>query len=59
MPNPVTNFEIAGEESKELSEFYTNVFGWEMNAYEEGFYWFETGTGSAKGIEGHHISTKR
>ncbi len=52
MPNPVTNFEIAGEESKELSEFYTNVFGWEMNAYEEGFYWFETGTGSAKGIEG-------
>lgn len=53
MPNPVTNFEIAGEKSKALSEFYGAVFDWEMNAYEEGFYWFQTGSESAKGIEGH------
>lgn len=53
MPNPVTNFEIVAAESKTLSEFYSAVFDWDMNAYEEGYYWFNTGSDSAKGIEGH------
>ena len=53
MSNPVTNIEIACEDSKALSEFYSDVFDWKMNAYEEGFYWFETGSEDAKGIEGH------
>lgn len=53
MSNPVTNIEIACEDSQALSEFYSDVFDWKMNAYEDGFYWFETGSEDAKGIEGH------
>lgn len=53
MGNPVTNFEIVGEESKALGDFYGAVFDWKMNEYEEGYYWFETGSGPDKGIEGH------
>ena len=53
MSNPVMNFEIAGLEGKALAEFYGSVFGWEVNEYEEGFYWFETGSEITKGIEGH------
>ncbi len=53
MSNPVTNFEIAGAKSKTLSLFYENVFNWKMNAYQEGYYWFKTGSEDDKGIEGH------
>ena len=53
MGNPVTMFEIVGDEGKSLSEFYSNVFDWKMNEYEEGYYGIETGTESDRGIEGH------
>ena len=53
MENPVTNFEIVGNEPKALRQFYTTVFNWELNEYEEGYYWFETGSESDNGIEGH------
>lgn len=53
MENPVTNFEIVGTEPIILQQFYSNVFNWKINAYEEGYYWFETGSESDNGIEGH------
>ncbi len=53
MGNPVTNIEIVGKDGKTLSEFYSTVFDWKMNEYEEGYYGFETGSAKNKGIEGH------
>ena len=53
MVNPVTNFEIVGTDTNSLYQFYSTVFNWKINAYEEGYYWFETGSESDKGIEGH------
>ena len=53
MENPVMNFEIVGEKSKALNDFYSAVFDWKMNEYEEGYYWFETGCETDNGIEGH------
>ncbi|MCG9128598.1 hypothetical protein JT359_13450 [Candidatus Poribacteria bacterium] len=53
MVNPVTNFEIVGSDTNTLYQFYSTVFNWEINAYEEGYYWFETGSESDNGIEGH------
>ena len=53
MPNPVMNFEVVSEGGKALGHFYSAVFDWKMNEYEEGYYWFETGSDSNKGIEGH------
>lgn len=32
MPNPVTWFEIVGKDGKALQDFYSNLFGWEINA---------------------------
>lgn len=29
--NPVVHFEVPAENSKRMTEFYTKVFGWEMN----------------------------
>ena len=53
MPNPVTKFEIAGEKSKALGDFYRSVFDWKGTEYAEGYYGFETGSESENGIEGH------
>lgn len=53
MDNPVMNFEIVGSNTKSLHQFYSTVFKWKINEYEEGYYWFETGTDSDVGIEGH------
>ncbi len=32
MPNPVTHWEISGKNAKKLHDFYTKLFGWEVNA---------------------------
>lgn len=32
MPNPVTHFEITGQDAKALQEYYGTLFGWEINA---------------------------
>lgn len=53
MENPVMNFEIVGTDTNSLHQFYSNVFNWKINEYEEGYYWFETGSESDNGIEGH------
>lgn len=53
MDNPVMNFEIVGSNTESLHQFYSNVFKWKINEYEEGYYWFETGSASDVGIEGH------
>ncbi len=52
MGNPVFNFEIVGQESKSLKDFYSAVFEWDINEYEEGYYWFKTGSDADNGIEG-------
>lgn len=52
MGNPVLTFDIAGSDAKELSEFYSKVFDWEMKEYDEGYYGVETGSETNRGIEG-------
>jgi uncharacterized protein len=32
MPNPVVHFEVTGQDGKKLQDFYSNVFGWKVNA---------------------------
>ena len=32
MPNPVMHWEISGKNAKKLHDFYTKLFGWEVNA---------------------------
>lgn len=31
MANPVVHFEIVGKDGKALQDYYTNLFGWEIN----------------------------
>ena len=33
MPNPVAFFEIGGRQAPELTEFYSNLFGWKIESY--------------------------
>ena len=32
MPNPVVHFEVLGKDGKKSQEFYTNLFGWHLDA---------------------------
>jgi predicted enzyme related to lactoylglutathione lyase len=32
MPNPVVWFEVLGQDPEKLQKFYTNTFGWQVNA---------------------------
>ena len=32
MPNPVVHFEIVGKDGKKLQNFYSNLFGWKIDA---------------------------
>ncbi len=32
MPNPIVHFEIMGKNGKKLQEFYSNLFGWKIDA---------------------------
>jgi predicted enzyme related to lactoylglutathione lyase len=46
MPNPVVYFEIAGKDGKRLQQFYTTVFGWEMDTTRTpGYAYINTGAG--------------
>lgn len=38
MMHPVTSFEIAGKNGAMLSNFYSNVFGWNIQNYPGGFF---------------------
>jgi predicted enzyme related to lactoylglutathione lyase len=32
MPNPVVHFEVVGKDGKKLQDFYSNLFGWKIDA---------------------------
>lgn len=32
MPNPVVHFEITGRDGEKIQKFYSDLFGWEINA---------------------------
>ena len=32
MPNPVVHFEVTGKDAKKLQDFYSGVFGWQIDA---------------------------
>lgn len=51
MPYPVMYFEIVGEDSKTLGDFYRSVFDWKWTEYAEGYYGFETGSESDNGMK--------
>jgi predicted enzyme related to lactoylglutathione lyase len=34
MPNPVVHFEIIGRDGEKLQDFYSRVFGWEIDSVE-------------------------
>ncbi|MGH7904976.1 MAG: VOC family protein [Candidatus Dormibacteraceae bacterium] len=51
MVNPVTHFEVIGEDSKKLQEFYARVFSWKINADNPVSYGMISGDGG-KGIGG-------
>ncbi|MBM4169585.1 MAG: VOC family protein [Ignavibacteria bacterium] len=51
MGNAVVHFEIRGKDAKQLQDFYSNVFGWSVNADNPiGYGLVETG--SKSGIQG-------
>lgn len=51
MGNPVTYFEIAGKNTKELVDFYSSVFGWKIEHADPSA--FAIDTQSDEGIQGH------
>ena len=60
MGNPVVYFEIGGRDAEGLREFYSELFGWEINEAEEASaagspYWFVQG--EEGGIPGGIIKT--
>lgn len=56
MGNPVTYFEIAAKNGKELCDFYSSVFGWkieQMPGDDRGIYSYGIDAQSEDGIAGH------
>jgi predicted enzyme related to lactoylglutathione lyase len=56
MPNPVTHFEVVGEDGKKLQDFYSKVFSWKVNAdnpMSYGMVSAEGGQGIGGGIAGY------
>jgi predicted enzyme related to lactoylglutathione lyase len=53
MTNLLTHFEIYGEETTKLAEFYRRVFGWQVEQMEAVDYWrINTGSGEPGAIHG-------
>ena len=55
MPNPVTHFEIAGNDGKKLQAYYANLFGWKVDAnnpMDYGMVEAQDGHGIGGGITG-------
>ena len=50
MGNPVTHFEVVGEDAALLQRFYAEAFGWEMKQQISGYAMVHTG--STEGIAG-------
>ncbi len=55
MANPVTIFEIAGKKEDSLCDFYSSLFGWNINQDEDCGNSVDTGT--EEGINGHIVQT--
>ena len=55
MPNPVTIFEIAGPKEDSLCDFYSSLFGWNINQDDD--CGNTVHTGSDQGIQGHIVQT--
>ncbi len=55
MANPVTIFEIAGKKEDSLCDFYSSLFGWNINQDEDCGNSVDTGT--KEGINGHIVQT--
>jgi uncharacterized protein len=62
MPNPVTHFEVLGNDAAGLQKFYGDAFGWQMQDVMDGAYYMVDsgvegavagGVGSAQGGPGH------
>lgn len=52
---PIVDFEIAGKNAKLLSDFYSNVFEWNISPHEKNVYFINTGFDI--GINGHIFQT--
>jgi len=53
MTNSLTHFEIYGEQPAELAEFYSRVFGWQIEKVEGVDYWrINTASEEAKKMNG-------
>ena len=55
MGNPVVHFEISGRDGESLSEFYSSLFGWNINYNTHGVY--SVDPASENGVDGHIFST--
>jgi hypothetical protein len=60
MANPVTHFEVLGQDGAALQKFYGTAFGWDMQDVMNGAYYMahpgegiNGGVGSAQGGPGH------
>jgi hypothetical protein len=51
MPNPVVHFEIIGADNKALEKFYTELFGWHLQSFDDPPYGI-IDTHAGKGING-------
>lgn len=63
MPNPVTHFEVVGDDAAALQRFYGEVFGWEMQDVMNGDYYMahpgsgiDGGVGAAQGGGGGRVT---
>jgi uncharacterized protein len=63
MPNPVVHFEVTGQDGKKLQDFYSSVFGWNVNADNPMNYGIvdahDTGGGIGGGISAGDGGTKQ
>ena len=51
MPNPVVHFDIAGKDAVALQAFYTDLFGWKIDA-DNPYNYGLVDTGDGEGING-------
>jgi predicted enzyme related to lactoylglutathione lyase len=51
VPNPVTHFEVLGQDAESLQRFYGQAFGWAMeDVMDGGYYMANPGSGPAGGV---------
>ena len=55
MGNPVVHFEISGRDGEKLSEFYSSLFGWNINDNTHGIY--SVDPEAENGVDGHIFSS--